>query len=426
MKKILAILISVLLLLNTTAIIFAEEDITIDVQFNEETKEFTISGYIKYERDRIPVALYMTHEDGNTVSITETIATGIEEEGIPYTFSNIKLKNSTRTGDISIRVATGELDFVNETSYHYLGIDRQFTALITLKSAIESGNYDTLKSAILSTKSELGIDDTLFLNLLSEKSPYIAMNNLFGLTIAQIEGWNIDNLTDEQCAKIEEQVKLYQKQYKEAVQLGEFFDCTTVAELKAWYDANKTEYGFLLDNGETAVDERKLIDYFDQAVLVEAFTQRKQNIEFVKTMKELNLEMKKQAVLQIVADSNQSEILNIISNLSVLLSNVYDANGQNPVSVNYTDWNSLSSNQKTAVCINIAGNSYRDIYEFVSAVNTQISLNKGTVVTGTPDRGESTGGRGGKGNSDVFMPLPDTNEVTNSVLSFKDIENVVM
>ena len=424
MKKILAILISVLLLLNTTAIIFAEEDITIDVQFNEETKEFTISGYIKYERDRIPVALYMTHEDGNTVSITETIATGIEEEGIPYTFSNIKLKNSTRTGDISIRVATGELDFVNETSYHYLGIDRQFTALITLKSAIESGNYDTLKSAILSTKSELGIDDTLFLNLLSEKSPYIAMNNLFGLTIAQIEGWNIDNLTDEQCAKIEEQVKLYQKQYKEAVQLGEFFDCTTVAELKAWYDANKTEYGFLLDNGETAVDERKLIDYFDQAVLVEAFTQRKQNIEFVKTMKELNLEMKKQAVLQIVADSNQSEILNIISNLSVLLSNVYDANGQNPVSVNYTDWNSLSSNQKTAVCINIAGNSYRDIYEFVSAVNTQISLNKGTVVTGTPDRGESTGGRGGKGNSDVFMPLPDTNEVTNSVLSFKDIENV--
>ena len=75
MKKILAILISVLLLLNTTAIVFAEEDITIDVQFNEETKEFTISGYIKYERDRIPVALYMTHENGNTVSITETIAT---------------------------------------------------------------------------------------------------------------------------------------------------------------------------------------------------------------------------------------------------------------------------------------------------------------------------------------------------------------
>ena len=172
MKKILAILISVLLLMNMTVVVFAQDDITINVDFDKERKAFTISGHINYTRDRIPVALFMTQGE-TIVAVAEVVATGREEAGIPYTFSDIVLKNSTRTGDIAIKVTTAELDYVSETSYPYSGIDRQCTALNTLKSAIESGDYDTLKAAILSTKDELGIDENLVLVASTDFSPII-------------------------------------------------------------------------------------------------------------------------------------------------------------------------------------------------------------------------------------------------------------
>ena len=422
MKKIFAIIISVLLFISMTVVSHGHDDITINIAFDNEQQTFTITGHIDFTRGRIPVGLFITQGD-DIVAVADTIAVGKEEEGIPYTFSNVKLIPSTRTGDISIKVTTSEIDYSAQTSYTYLGVDSKLIALKTLKSAIASGDYDTLKTAVLSTKNELGVDENLFLSL-SERASRIAMNNLFGLTITELDDWNIDNITDEQSAQITEHIKLYQKQYQEAIKLGEFFDCTSSAKLKAWYDENKIEYGFLSDDDQTVVDETTFLGYFDQAILTDDFSKRTENIEFVKTMKELNIEMKKQAVLQIISDSNQSVPLNIISNFSELLSNVYDVNGQNPISINYADWNGMSEDQKTAVCINIAGNSYRDIYDLVSAVNSQITLNKNTAQIGSPVIGGNAVGRGDKGNREVFVPLPDKSQTTGGVLSFNDIGNV--
>ena len=418
MKRILAILISVLLLMNMTVVVFAQDDITMNVAFDNENRAFTITGHIKYERDRLPVLLFMT-QGSDIVAIAETVAKGREEAGIPFVFSDVKIKSTTGTGDISIVVTVAEKNFVASDSYYYLGVDSQFAALNTLKSVIQSGDYDTLKAAVSGTKSELGVDDSLLINL-SDKAARIAMNNLFLLEIAEITGY----ATDDEIALINEEVKKYQKQYKEAIALGTYFNSSSSAALKSWYDANKAEYNLLLDDAQTAVDETKLLDYFDQAIALEDFSLRADNITFVKTMKELNVEMKKQAVLQIVEISNQNAVLHIISNLSALLSNVPDANGQNPISVNYADWNGMNEDQKTAVCINIAGNNYKNIYDFVSAVNSQIALNKNTAQTGSPVIGGNTGGRGDKkGNSEVLIPVPSQNETVDAI-SFKDIDNV--
>ena len=419
MKRILAILISVLLLMNMTVVVFAQDDITMNVAFDNENRAFTITGHIKYERDRLPVLLFMT-QGSDIVAIAETVAKGREEAGIPFVFSDVKIKSTTRTGDISIVVTVAEKSFVASDNFYYLGVDSQFAALNTVKSAIQSGDYDTLKTAVLGTKSELGVDDSLLINL-SDKASRIAMNNLFLLEIAELSGYE----TDEQVALINEEVKKYQKQYKEAIALGTYFNSASSAALKSWYDTNKDEYNLLLDDAQTAVDETKLLDYFDQSIALDDFTSRADNITFVKTMKELNVEMKKQAVLQIAQISNQNAVLHIISNLPALLSNVLDSNGQNPTSVNYADWNSMSDDQKTAVCINIAGNNYKNIYDLVSAINTQIALNKNTATIGSTPIGGNTGARGDKkGNNDVYIPLPDENKTTNGVMSFKDIANV--
>ena len=426
MKKIFAIIISVLLFISMTVVSVGHDDITINIAFDNESQTFTISGHIDFIRDRIPVGLLIS-QGSEIVALADTLAVGKEEAGIPYTFSNVKLIPSTKTGYLTIVVATSEIDCVGQASYYYFGVDGKIIALNTLKAAIESRDYNTLKTAIINTKLDLGVDDSIFLNF-SERAQKVAMNNLFGLVIADFSDFDVDNLTDEQCTQIDEQIKLYQKQYKEAIELGKFFDSHSSAALKEWYDSNKEAYSFLTDDNTTAFDETKLLDYFDRAALKENFTDRAENIEFVKSMKELNIEMKKQAVLQIVNDSNQSETLEIISNLTPLLSNVTDTNGQNPVSVNYADWGSFSENQKTSVSLNIAMKNYKSIYEFVNAINAEIVQVKNglTFIPGSSNSlGNSSGGSGSKkGNSSVLMPVVTPQEEVKEKTSFKDIKNV--
>ena len=100
-------------------------------------------------------------------------------------------------------------------------------------------------------------------------------------------------------------------------------------------------------------------------------------------MAELNIQMKNQAILQKVENLNQNVVDRILSDFPVLLTNVYDANGQNPVSFDVSSWNnSLTTDQRSTVCVNIIGKNYCDLYAFIAV---KYMAQKG-IVNGVGDR----------------------------------------
>ena len=422
MKRILAILVTLILVFNMTFVTaFAENGITLDIKYDSSTKAYIVSGYIDAVLDRIPVSLFMKHENGSVVGLGETVA--IETtEGIKFTFPPVPLKASTLSGNIEVKVTAAHLNYNLTVTEYYYGADKHLEALTTLKNAIQSGDEDTLKAAVSSTKDILMVDDSLLLNLTNETNSTkdalsIALSNLFLLELDLPEDYS----TKEKCNQISNQISVYQESFKEAVTLGRFFELTSKEEIKNWYDTNKEVYGLSVDDTNTPFDETKLLSYFNEALSSDEYVSRMDKIRFVNTISELNIEMKKQAVLQRVKDSSQNVISRVLTELSGILSNVNDANGQNPVSFNFSLWNLLTDDQKSAVCLNVAGRNYDDIYSFINKVNSEINnifAGSTPVYSGSP-----SSDRGGKGNNKPIALPPETKEDV-PVMNFTDIENM--
>ena len=432
MKKILAILVAIMLLMNMSFVTaFAADDIILSVDFDGDAKTYTVSGFINSTRNRIPVTLYMEHESGDLIAAVDTLVTEKTAQGVKFTFPAVSLNPSTLSGNILVKVATTYLDYKADTTVHYDGVDAFYAALKTVKAAVDSGVEATLKAAIGSTKDVLGVDESALLALTddpasSSEPASIALRNIFRLDLDLPEGSTDAECydTEEECAQIAAQVLAYQNQFKEAVVLGGFFDVSSVQDLKDWYDANKAAYGFESDDLGTAIDETILLTDFNEATAKEGYLLRISRINFVNTIAELNIQMKNQAVLQMVEDSNQTVVNRVLTDYDEILTGVYDANGQNPVSVNYSLWESISADQKSTVCLNVAGKDYYDIYEFVNAVNTGINsvVLGGTPVFNTPVSSDRGGNRGG-GDKPVAIPVDDT-AGTAHVMVFEDIEHV--
>ena len=119
MRKILAILIAMLLLMNMSFVTaFATDNITLSVDFDGDTKTYTVSGFINATRDRIPVTLFMKHESGDLVTAITTLAAERTSEGIKFEFAPVSLKPSTLSGEIEVKVATVYLDYKAETTVY--------------------------------------------------------------------------------------------------------------------------------------------------------------------------------------------------------------------------------------------------------------------------------------------------------------------
>ncbi len=388
MKRIFAVLTSIMLFLNLSLVtafaedsITADDNITLNIDFDGTLKAYTVSGFVDSERDRIPMSLVVKHENGKILNVAEVIAVGKTADGVGFSFEKFPLSSSALSGNIEFKVTAGYLGYVATQTIEYCGPDRQLTELIKLKAAIDSvreaaSNEDTLKSAIISSKEILSVvdDDYKVFAELSDvpgnlnDASSVALRNIAALELDLPDGFG----TAEEGAQINKQIEAYHIKFKEAIELGRFFDLSTNEAIKSWYDANKTKYGFLTDDIETAVDDTKLLPYFDEVITRDDYASRIDNMRFVSTMKELNIEMKKQAVLQMIADSNQNIINRVITELAPMLADVYDENGANPLSFDVFSWNSLSEDEQITVSVEIAGESYKNLYAFIKDLNKAI------------------------------------------------------
>ena len=433
MKRIFAILVAFMLLMNMPlGIVFAEEQaerISIDVKFDAAEKEYIITGTVDALRGGIPMSLFLKHENNSILGAVETIAEKNDEGNVVFEFPEIPLDVITPSGKIFITVSAGYLGYVKTTDVDYNGADNQLAALKTIKAAIDSGNETTLKTAIEDTKEVLGISGAEFLNLFDEvenlnDAKSIALKNIL-LLKEELEDLPLAASDAVACANISEHVKLYHKQYKEAVTLGRFFELDSKEEIRAWYDANEEEYNLSENAIQTAVDDTKLLPYFDEMLKEDSFVSRMININHVSTIAELNYELKIQAVLHKIAEGSQIIVNNVITDLSSMLSNVTDQNGLNATNINLYAWNALSQDEQSAVCLEVASTKYDNLHTFINDVNTAINnaVSSGAPVYQGPSITDG-GDRGGKGSSSKPVAVPNVPVAAAPIVMFEDIEDV--
>lgn len=428
MKKILAILLAMLFVMNISFVTaFAEAtpaEIALTVEFDAMEKSYNISGFVKnVNRDRIPMSLYVTGAIDGVLDAKETLAVGKTDDGIKFKFAPVKIKSTAKSQNITMKVTAAYLNCSAEVTKSYEGIDAYFTALQKVKTAIENGTEGGLLVAIEETKDLFGIDVEAFSALKEDGSSTdpksIALKNMFLLELDLPE--SVDSKAE--CNKVYSQITAYQTQFNEAVVLGEFFNVNSNNELKAWYDENKVVYNLGKHDG-LAEYEKKLVDCFEEQYVKPEYLSRIENITYVDTVEKLNVQMKNQAILLMVQKSNQNAVERALTDFSALLTNVNDANGQNPVSIDYLSWNNrLTTDQKNTVCVNVVGKDYYDLYAFINAVNSEINnvMLGGAPVFNTPSGPIGGGDRGG--NKPVFLPVQEPDDGAE-IMVFEDIEHV--
>lgn len=407
MKRFISIIVSLLVILNVTAICsFASENLVLNpVEFSAEDNSIAVSGIIKNQRDRIPMTLCI-EKDGEILGASEAFAVGSTEEGVPFEFSPVKLNASATGGTLNITVSAAYVEWSTSTPYDFFGADNRLEAMEKLEEALATENDTAFVEYIHTYKDALGIDIDRFDDL-SDSSEEIAVRNLMTRRYTLPEDYS----TPENCELIQKAIRELNQQYKEAMALADFFELDSASELKKWYEANKEQYGLAEDDAETEVDETEMTSYFEDILSTNAYLARRENVKSVISMKELSVLIKHQAILQTIEDSNQYAVRNVLNEFPKLLTRV-----------DYSAWKKLGTTKQNAVCADVAGESYSSIKLFEDAVNDAIDDVLSSTDKGGSSSGGGGGGRGGS-NTPVYIGA-DSSEITTSAMMFTDIDGV--
>ena len=410
MKKIISILIVLLTLINASVFCFAtDEIISVNVDFSAGDNSIDVSGTVNSAKDRIPMTLYITSGD-EVVGTGEAIAICTDGDTPSFKFDTVKLNPALASGTLSVKVSASRINETKTKSISYYGADNQFAALTALSSAIAQANasqsLDGLISSLVSNADTLGGNGSE-INGMNDTAKYAFARTFLSRTYTLPE--NAD--TDENCKLVKKAVKDFSEHYIEANALAAFFEATTSSELQSWYDSYKTAFGLLLDDEETTEDETKMLSYFNDAIKSNGYLDRRTNIADVKSMKELNVAMKHQAMLEMVETSNQYVVRNIISDFASLLTADINA------------FNSISALAQGEVCLEVSGKDYASFAAFSSAINTAVSGYIGLAGAVSPAGPSGSSDRGGKGNN-VYVPVTDESDVKKLNANFEDIAHV--
>jgi len=392
-------LLILLMAMQVSAFALAEENLVVEVDFLTEDNVLNVSGTVPTERDRIPMTLSVT-QSGVIVAAAETVAVGTSEAGIPYQFPGVKLDAKLQSGTLEVTVAAAWVNLRASTTLEYKGADVQLAALTQIAGA---ETVPAMRQKAETTATDMGVDLSVYQDF-SNTAKNIFAGHL--LTAEYTLPENAD--TEENCALVHKATKEYHTRFREAIALGTFFNLTTAAEVKTWYDTYKEPYGFLIDDPETEVDETKMLSYVDSVLASTDYLERRSLMEDAVSMQELSRLMKEQAVLQAVKDSNQYVVREIIGDFPTVLTVDYDA------------WDACA--KKSEVCVSVAGKYYESFADFSDAVDRAVASKKGSGSSNTGGGGSSSGGSRGSG-SQIVAPK-ETQSATKKGMQFTDIDHV--
>ena len=393
------------MVLNMTSICgLAADNISLNpIVFSAEDNSITVSGIVDDNRDRIPMTLSIK-KGGEIIAASEILAVGVTNAGVAFEFPAAKLNATTTSGTLDITVVAGRVNWNSSTTFEFSGADKRLEAMQKLEEALTANNSTDFIGYIHTYENVLGIDVSQYDNL-SDQSKTIAQRNL----MTRRYTLPADYSTPENCHLIQTAVKGFNEQYKEMLALTEFFEISSVAQLKNWYEDNKEQYGLTDDDEETEADETEMISYFEGVLSTNAYLARRESMVSVNSMKELNRVMKHQAILQTIEDSNQYVVRNVLNEFPKLLTGV-----------DYGAWKKLGTTKQNTVCADVAGESYSSIKLFEDAVNDAID-----DALSSTDKGGSSSGGGGRGgsNTPVYMGKDSLN-TPSSAMMFTDIDSV--
>lgn len=407
MKKFIAILIVFLFASNVTVFgIEATNTVTVNpVFYDAENNSLVVSGYVDAQRDKIPMTLYIS-SNGRIVAAGETMAVGKTERGVQYNFDPICLDYDTPSGDMIITVTAGIIGTSATATYTYMGIDKQYEAMTALQNALAAENSTAYVAALHTYKDNLGVDVASFDNLNNVATP-VTVNSLMKRRYTLPSGYD----TKEKCLLVQNAVKELNIHFREAMVLGKFFNASDSITIRAWYESNKTAYSLLLDDTDTTPDESKMVKFFDDIFETEKYMGRREYMTSVTNVKELNISMKQQAILQTIEDSGQHVVKSVVTDFNTLLTQM-----------DYSMWELLSDDAKTNVCISVAGKSYKSIELLCEAINSAVV----SVLSGGGNNNSYQGGTGSalsKKDSSISVSANDVVPIIKPAIAFEDINS---
>ena len=402
MKKIIFVLFTIIFAFGLTFVSLASSgsSVTISpVKFKAEDNSITVTGFVKSQRDRIPMSLYISSGD-DVIAAGKTLAVGTSDDGVPFAFEPIKLGYGTKSGEFTIEVTADFVDDSNKVTYTYNGMDKQFEAVKALQKALEDKDKDDYILALDTHSEALGVNFSEFEALKDARSYVVA--SLMTRSYTLPDGYD----TKEKCKIIQTEIGKFTAHFNEAMAIGEFFAANSQT-IVTWYENYKTEYKLLLDDTDTVPDESKMVSYFESVYTTNGYLEDRSNIKSALSMKELNIAIKHCAILESIAVSGQYVVIDVLEDFPGLLTGV-----------DYSEFNKLSESQKAEVALDICGNSYETIALLCSAINDAVD----DAASGSGK--DSSGGSSGKRGSHISVGSDVITPAVKPVMQFTDIEHV--
>ncbi len=337
-----------------------------------------ISGYIKSERGRIPVLLWIK-KDNLTVEIQSIISEKASDGKSVYEFDPIPFERNTLSDVYQITVSADIVNSSKTIEYDYIGIDKKFSAISAVVEA--NGSVDLMKKVIEDFYDVFSIDLEVYNNLSDTAQNTLAGHLLKDTYICP------ENYTDENASDvIGENIGKFVDNYNKYMIIVQAIDVEDEDTLKLWLDNYAIEAGFYDDVAETEYNEEVIAkEYFDDLDKISAFIKRVNNIALeAEDFSSLKDEILRASLLSFIETSNYVKTKQIAEAFPEL----FDI---------FTDkFNSLSGYEESVVYKSVTGTYWNTIEEFCLAVKEAIEdLNSGD--SGNRGGGGSKGGSSGGG-----------------------------
>ncbi len=365
--------------------------VTVDVAFDTSQSAIIVSGIVTAQRANIGLTLEVEAPNGKIVYADQTVALFNDEGDIVYEFEPVVLQAKNPSGTYLFKVSGDRVGIAAPVSYEFEGADKQFDALVAVKSAIDNQSSTQLENALISKGITLGINFDAYADMENGKTVINALMLEKTYTVPA------DCASDENIDIVQASITQLRADFAEALVIGQFNDASDDADIEAWISAYGAD--FANDNPATNdVDESKLYPYIADALadndklaerIIKVITTTQ-----VDTVDKIRTVLYEQSLLSIIENRHFSEGREIFEAFPTLFG------------INTASLSSLNETKKGEVYADAKG-AYATLDDAGDAVNELISSYSGSSG-GSGGTGGGGGGTGG-GYNVKKDPVSDTN-----------------
>ncbi|MBQ3573026.1 MAG: S-layer homology domain-containing protein [Clostridia bacterium] len=376
----------------TSVVVCATEERASQIEVDHKPAEgnaVIVNGTLDLERAGTDLILRFV-KDG-ICEFVEFTKTTFAEDGktVVYTFPDILLPNSLKSGKYTIEISGEELTNPITSEFEYNGADRTLDALTKIAAAKITksvGGVITSNSAEEIPYSKiLGITIDAYSNF-SDNGKAAFEERMAGMTYTLPTGFG----TAEDKDAISKALEIFTNAYEEAIALGLFADADSKADFDTWYDKYYKAYKF-----DKAPND-KITDKLEATRADDDFIRRITEATKPMTKEEVQKYLYNSALLSTIVSKTSDEIEDLL-----FAFDEEDEGGYFEGLYPESKYASLSSIEKAGVIAGIKGIPYDLCSEVVEIVNDLIDKKSGGTDN---DDDDSSSGKGSGGRGNIVIP----------------------